>query len=66
MLTWLGKFIICAIAICVVVYVCKLLLAQVALPEPIGTLVLLLIGVGVLIFIVRYLGAPPSGPTGDV
>lgn len=61
MLTWLFYFVLAAIGVCIVIYVCKLLLAQIELGEPVRSLVLLLIAIGVLIFIVRYLGMPPMG-----
>lgn len=62
MLSWLFKFLCAALVVVIVVYVCKLLLDVVHIPEPAHTIVMLLIGVGVLIFVVRYIGAPPGGP----
>jgi hypothetical protein len=62
-LSWLLRFLICALVIVVVVYVCGLLIALVALPEPARVIILLIIAVACLIAVVRYLGYPPgSGP----
>lgn len=61
MLNWLFRFLCCALAVVIVVYVCQLLLGMVALPEPARMIVLLIIAVGVLIVVVRWLGFPPSG-----
>lgn len=66
MLNWLLKFLLCALAVVVVVYVCRLLLGMILLPEPAGTIVLLIIAVAVVIFVVRYLGWPPSSGQGEV
>lgn len=60
MLNWLFRFLICALVVVVVVYVCQLLLGLVALPEPARIIVLLIIAVGCLIAVVRYLGMPPG------
>ncbi len=64
MLTWLFKFLICALVVVVVVYVCHLLLSMVALPYPAYIIVMLLIAVGCLIVVARYLGAPPTNGGG--
>jgi hypothetical protein len=62
-LSWLLRFLLCALVIVVVVYVCQLLLAMVALPDPVRIILLLIIAVACLIAVVRYLGYPPgSGP----
>ncbi len=60
MLTWLFKFLLCALAIVIVVFVCNLLLGMLSLPYPAYIIILLIIGVGCLIVVARYLGMPPT------
>lgn len=66
MLNWLLRFLICALVIVVVVYVCHLLLGMVALPEPARIIIILILAVVCLIAVARYLGMPPSGGGGDI
>jgi hypothetical protein len=60
-LEWVFKFLICAFCGFVVVYVAKLGLDMLFLPEPANRIAYLILAVGVLIVACRYLGAPPSG-----
>ena len=60
MLNWLFRFLICALVVVVVVYVCNLLMGMIALPEPARVIILLIVAVGCLIAIIRYLGMPPG------
>jgi hypothetical protein len=62
-LSWLLRFLICAFVVVVVVYVCQLLLAMVALPDPVRIILLLIIAVACLIATLRYLGMPPGSGT---
>ncbi len=64
MLTWLFKFLICALAVVIVVYVCTLLLGMLSLPYPAYIIILLIIAVGCCIVVGRYLGMPPGGGSG--
>lgn len=64
MLNWLFRFLVCALVIVVVVYVCNLLLSMIVLPEPARVIVLLIIAVACLIAVVRYLGWPPAAGSG--
>jgi hypothetical protein len=60
MLNWLLKFLICALVVVVVVYVCHLLINMVTLPEPARVIILLILAVVCLIAVARYLGMPPK------
>lgn len=60
MLSWLLRFLICALVVVVVVYVCHLLIGMVTLPEPARIIILLIIVVACLIAASRYLGMPPG------
>ncbi len=61
MLNWLFKFLLCALAVVIVVYVCNLLLGMITLPYPAYIIILLIIAVGCILVVARYLGMPPSG-----
>lgn len=61
MLSWLLRFLVCALVIVIVVYVCNLLLGMVQLPYPAYIIILLIIAVGCVVVAARYLGMPPSG-----
>ena len=63
MLNWLLRFLICALVIVVVVYVCNLLIGMIVLPEPARILLLLIVAVACLIAVVRYLGMHPGQGT---
>jgi branched-subunit amino acid transport protein len=60
LLAWLLKFLFAALVVVVVVYVARELLAMVALPRPADVIVLLIIGVAVVYFLARVVGAPPG------
>jgi hypothetical protein len=61
MLNWLFRFLVCALVVVIVIFVCHLLLGMVALPYPAYVIVLLIIAVGCVIVVARYLGMPPTG-----
>lgn len=61
MLNWLLRFLVCALVVVVVVYVCHLLVGMITLPEPARVIILLIIAVMCIIAVVRYLGMPPTG-----
>ncbi len=60
MLSWLLRFLVCALVVVIVVYVCHLLLGLIELPYPAYIIILLIIAVGCVIVVARYLGMPPS------
>jgi hypothetical protein len=59
-LNWLLRFLVCALVIVIVVYVCHMLLGMISLPDPARIIIMLIIAVAVLIAVVQYLGWPPS------
>ncbi len=61
MINWLVRVIVAAIVIYIVVWVVRIVMASFALPAPVDTLVLLLVGVVCLAAVVRYVGMPPAG-----
>ncbi len=63
MLQWLFRFLICALVLVVVIYVCNMFVGMIVLPEPARMILLLIIAVACLLAALRYLGMPPAeGP----
>lgn len=64
MLTWAFRLVVAVLVVVVVLIAVRVLLAELALPHSITLLVQLLVGLGLLIVAIRYLGMPPG--SGDV
>ncbi len=61
MITMLIQLLVLAIVVIVVLYVVKLILGQLGLPEPVGTIVLLILGLIFLLIMLRIVGVPLPG-----